>query len=188
MILYFKPKFGDALKATQFQNLANSLGLEVNFLDEKDLSLTINALLEGQRGKESEPYSDKESFVLFDLEEEDLDRLLVLMREEGLRLTLKAKTTLSNKAWSLSSLIAHVREEAEVMQALHKLYQLLNASKSFEYESHYDEAHWNDFKTAQESVEAFIEKVGKEEIELDEVNTLMQSFNQSVLTLIGKGV
>lgn len=188
MILYFKPSLGDAIKATQFQNIATSLNLEVSYLDEKDLSMKVSELLEGKRGNDTTPYLDKESFALFDLEDEALDNLLVAMREAGFRLNLKAKTTASNKNWTLRALIAHVSEEAEVMQALHKLYQLLNASQTFEYEDHYDKAHWQAFKNAQEEVGQFMEKVGKEEIELDEVTKLTERFNQVVLTLIGKGV
>lgn len=187
MILYFKPSLGDSIKATLFKNLANDLGLEVRFLDERDLLVKVSELLSGKRGDSPTPYSAKESFVLFDLEDEDLDSLLVAMREKGLKLPLKAKTTKSNKTWSLSELIAHVSEEAEVMQALHKLYQLLNASKSFEYEPHYDESNWQAFKKAQEEAEGLIASVGKKEIELDEIIKMTEYFNQAVLTLIGKG-
>ena len=82
MILYFKPKRGDEIKATQFYNLVTSqLGLDVVFLDERHLNSTVENLLSGEVDlKESSmSYQSSESFVLLDIEEDDLNDLLQLL-------------------------------------------------------------------------------------------------------------
>ena len=189
MILYFKPKRGDEIKATQFYNLVTSqLGLDVVFLDERHLNSTVENLLSGEVDlKESSmSYQSSESFVLLDIEEDDLNDLLQLLRENQISLPLKAKTTSSNVKWTLIELIAHVSEEAQVMKALHKLYQLFTASQSFIELENYDKALWENFVLKQNEVKAYLDRVGKEEIELDETLALIESFNESVLKLMAK--
>ena len=76
MILYFKPKWGDKLKAAQFEEIVERLSLEVNFLNEQDLEETVENLLLGHRGQSEGSCHACDGFVLFDLEDEVLDALL----------------------------------------------------------------------------------------------------------------
>lgn len=186
MILYFKPKWGDKLKAAQFEEIVERLSLEVNFLNEQDLEETVENLLLGHRGQSEGSCHACDGFVLFDLEDEVLDALLGLMREEGLRLPLKARTTPSNVKWSLEELIGHVSEEAEVMQALHKLHQLVSATDEFTKEPRYQEDAWQAFEVEREKAKAHLDKIGQEEISLEETLALTERFNQAVLALIGE--
>ena len=186
MILYFKPEWGDKLKATQFEEIVGKLSLEVNFLEERDLEETVENLLLGHRGQSEGSCHACDGFVLFDLEDEVLDELLALMREAGLRLPLKARTTPSNVKWSLEELIRHVSEEAEVMQALHKLHQLVSATDEFTKEPHYQEDAWQTFEEEKEKAKTHFDKIGQEEISLEETLALIERFNQAVLQLIGE--
>lgn len=189
MILYFKPHRGDTIKAMRFQNLvSDELGLFVKFVDERALSTKVASLLQDEPYQElgDISYDSAESFLLFSLEDELLEELLALMREHKISLPLKAKTTVNNLNWTLYELINHVKEESEVMQALYKLHQLLEASKSFEKLDSYDESLWEAFKVVRNEVEAHLARVGKDEIELKATLDLTEKFNQCVLDLIGK--
>lgn len=187
MILYFKPKCGDALQATRFEKIAEQLALEVRFLEECDLEERIDDLLNGHRGQSKVDWSDCDSFLLFDLEDDLLDELLGVMREANLRFPLKARTTPSNVKWSLKTLIGHVSEEAELMKALHKLHQLFRAANEFTHAPKYPKEAWQAFEAEKEKVKAHLEKVGQEEISLEETLALTERFNQAVMHLLGEG-
>lgn len=91
--------------------------------DETDL--TIGALLESPERPDIEVDPDGPSLLLFaDLPEPTMQQLLGALRDNQMRIDLKAVVTATNRAWPLKSLLQELADEHELMRAWHDLAKL----------------------------------------------------------------
>ena len=62
----------------------------------------------------------------------------------------------------------------------------MSATDEFTKEPRYQEDAWQAFEAEREKAKAHLDKIGQEEISLEETLALTECFNQAVLALIGE--
>lgn len=168
-------------------NLLNALDEPWRQLSPGDLLLTVQELLDngqGQLNKEPEDAPDV-AFMLMDISEEVLDKLLDGLREKAIDLPYKAMVTANNRSYLLGDLVRHIQEEDREVRALVKLQRLMAGTTAFE-EKDYSPEGWQAFQAAYKQGQEALERAKKGDMTPDEVEDVLKNFNLSVLSLLGQ--
>lgn len=123
-ILYLKNRTEDPsdnryeLKAQELKGIADELGIGFRLIQPYQ-SAQLTGYLAGRKGYEEKklsilqlpPVLSEEVLLLDGLSDEKLDRLLRLMRERGVPVSLKAVITKHNAEWTFAALYEELRKE-----------------------------------------------------------------------------
>lgn len=187
MLLVYNMKVMPSDELGRFMNLLNRLEEPWRQLGIGDLHVVVEDLLVDGQGQ-TEALDDEAPdvpFMLMDVDEPTLDRILAMLREEEIHLPYKAMLTDHNRKWKLGDLVRHVIDEDREVKALNMLKRLIGAASVFQEGDYHAEA-WLAFRGAYDDALNLLERVEREPITADEAEATVERFNQSVLQMLGR--
>lgn len=187
MLLIYNLMAMEQTEQTAFMGLLNRLEEPWRQLGQGDLEVVVEDLLVDGQGQIYASVDDAPdvTFMLMDVDEATLDRILAGLRDTGVTLPYKAMLTDTNRKWKFGDLVRHVIDEDREVRALNKLQRLISAAAVF-MEEDYEPQAWQAFRAAYDDALELLSRVGREEISAELAESTVERFNQSVLQMLGR--
>lgn len=112
------------------EDIGKDLDYEIDIATNEDLGQRVGALLgEMEKIEVEEDFEpvDINFLMIHNFTDEELDELLMALRENELKIPNKCISTPTNKDWVFYELLKENKEEAELMPILHNLYAVRSA-------------------------------------------------------------
>lgn len=179
----------DSSRGSRLRAIAQTLGIEAITVEHSQINQTVGYLarLDGFESAE-EAFTgggyDTEFMLMCNLGEALLDRFLLAMQAQGLRIDHKAVVTEYNRYWTLQELIGDIGEEHDVFQALLELDQLIKSAEKLKEED-YDSSEWVSFVKERNAAN---EVLASYEPALETLQNAISSLKAHYLLLTGQQV